>query len=382
MKNKAELSHKEFVSLIAIPENGETKERVRNLREQDLALNSLFEIIEEMRNQVHIETEADPKILAPKSFDEIEDLLLRIFSGDYQPSEAQNFVNSIFSSPLFYQRVLLKLRQLAMVTAAEDIPEIANVRVKSNKEILESFILADTIKHEKLAPFRKQKGKFEDLFEKLQNLLFPPKALPKYALAFAVVIVLGIMIPNISSNLSRQNLLDNYLTSVNYERSALRASSPQMSGSAEVQSFLNNFELAMGDFLTCSYAEAIRDFKILEPKADDLRSAASDKRVLSLIRNYYFYYGYSHLALAKPGLIDFKEGNERQHVQEAARFFLISNSIAEKHKLDNLQRENYFIALATGLSGKKEHAIQILRQINKGSEYYRDAERLIQEWAN
>lgn len=383
MKNKVELSHTEFVSLIAAPEKGEVIERIRNVREQDPAVNSLFEIIEETKSRVQIETEIEPEILPPKSFDEIEDLLIRLYAGDYEGAEVQNFIDGVISSPLFYQRVLLKLRQLALVTASEDVPEMANVQVKSNQEILDSFILTDTVKdNEEFVPYRKQKSKFEDFLEKLQTLLFPPKALPKYALAFAAVIILGIMIPNISNNLGRQNLLDDYLIDVNYESSVLRAGSSQISGGAEAQNFVNSFELTMGDFLTGAYAEAIRGFKPLEPMADDLRTASADKKVLSLIRNYYFYYGYSHLTLAKPGIIDFKESNERQHIQEATRLFLIANSIAEKHNLDNLQRENYFIALATGLAGNKESAVQMLRQIPTGSEYYRDAGRLIQEWVN
>lgn len=382
MKNKTILAHKEFVSLITSPDEIETSERIRNLREQDAPLNSLFEIIEEMKFQVQIEPEMKPEIFSFKNFDEIEDLLIRVFAGAYQSNEAQNFMDGIIFSPLFFQRVLLKLRQLALITTSEDLPEMANVQVKSNQEILERFILTDITKHEELAPSRQAGNRSESFLERLRNLIFPPNALPKYALAFATVILLGIMIPNITGNLSRQNLLDDYLISVNYESSALRAGSPQISGSAELQNFVNNFELAMGDFLTSDYAVASKSFKSLESTATRLRSSSLDKNVLSIIRNYYFYYGYSHLALAKPALIDFNEGNEKQHLQDATRLFQNAKSIGDRHNLDNLQRENYFIALAAGLSGNKESAIQMLQKIPKASEYSSDAERLIREWVN
>lgn len=382
MKNKAALAHPEFVSLITTLDKVETIENIRSLREQDASLNSLFEIIEEMEYRAKMENELPSEMPAPKSFDEIEDLLIKVFSGDYQDDEAQKFISGMVLSPLFYQRALLKLRQLAMVTASEDVPEMANVQIKSNQEILESFILTAHAQDEEMAPSRKERNILESFLEKLQNLLFPANALPKYALAFATVIFLGIMIPNISSNLGRQNLLENYLISVNYDGSALRAGSTIADGSAEQQNFLSNFELAMGDFVTGDYLNAIQSFKALEPAAGGVRSVSRENNLLSLLRNYYFYYGYSHLALAKPGLIDFKETNEKEHLQEATRLFLNANSIAEKHNLDNLQRENYFIALATGLSGNKESAVQMLRQIHKGSGYFKDAERLIQEWAN
>lgn len=381
MKNDPAVTHRQFVSYLLNLDKTETLETIKDLRQEDTVIDLLFALLEDLKQYVQDQHPPQAKVAAV-SFSEIEELLLRLYSGNYNPKEAQRFVQALKTSPRFYHRVLAKLRQLAWVSEVADIPEMHEVQIKSDEDILADYILPSAYRQTRTqvtAPEKKPKN----ILDKLKSLHFPPNPVPKYAVALAVLLALVIFTPNIFLNLQKQGLFDQYLIPAEYEGSTLRAGSPVSDADADERNFSNRFELSMADFLTGNYLAAIENFHSMEKVAEEFESKDPDERGLPrLLRDYYFFYGYSHLAVAKPGIIDFNRKDEKYHLQEAMRLISSAKTIAQQFNLDKMDRETYFLALANGLIGRNRTAIEQLQQITPESNYLRKANRLIQEWAD
>ena len=74
------------------------------------------------------------------SFIEVEELLSQLFSRSISVKEAQNILNNIYFYPAFYQGFNTKLYQLLPALNGETVPELASVKIMSDKEILSQLL--------------------------------------------------------------------------------------------------------------------------------------------------------------------------------------------------------------------------------------------------
>lgn len=379
MENEPRVPHRQFVEWLSNLDDDKVVRDMEKLSKTDESLDRLFFLLKELTPYLQEKHSPDRQI-ASASFSDIEELLLPLYSGNYKAEQARQFVQGMKTSPLFYNRVLAKLRQMASMAQTTEVPEMADVKMKSDQEILEEYILSNNQERTETR-VAASKGRMTGILEKIRNFLFPLNPLPKYAFAMAVALILFVLGPNIQHNLDTRSLFEDYLVEVAYGHSGMRTGSAVLDGNPDAQDFVMHFEMTIANYLISDYRAAIEGFEALEPAAIDLVAGADDDGFPSLIRDYYFYYGYSHLAVAKPAVIDFKRNEEMYHLSEAIRLFAEAELLAQSHALDNLDRETYFSALANGLIGNKRVAVEKLRQISANSDYFEDADRLIKKWS-
>lgn len=195
-----------------------------------LLLEALDEILQKVR------PDAKAKALPEQSgFAETENLLLKWSAGSLTTEEAGQIVNSLYRSPAFYQRFLVKLNQVARIMDPAPVSELDAVHIKSEQEILELM----GVNKEKPLPAKyaisvKLSKTIHRLTENIKKLLSPqarfmPKAPAVVSIAFIVFIAgyFGLHYYQTSYKLSlAQNILQkNYRVFIDKE--------PRLSGGYE-----------------------------------------------------------------------------------------------------------------------------------------------------
>jgi hypothetical protein len=87
----------------------------------------------------------------------------------------------------------------------------------------------------------------------------------------------------------------------------------------------------------------------------------------------------SHLALS----VDPKLTPEDRVKQQQAAIQRLgrAETLVRERRLENSDRETYFLGLAYGLGGRQDSAVAQLEQIESGSRFYKDSVKLIHKWS-
>ena len=138
MAEKATIGHQEVRNYL----QGQISENVKRLREKEPSYHILFDIIDQLKEQVKIPEYADDKSI-PDTFDQTEELLADIISGAQTEKGKRKFLGALYYSPGFYQRVLVKLGDLVPVMKEEIPPEMKEISMQSDEQLL-TQIMADS----------------------------------------------------------------------------------------------------------------------------------------------------------------------------------------------------------------------------------------------
>ena len=103
--------------------------------------------------------------------------------------------------------------------------------------------------------------------------------------------------------------------------------------------------------------------------------------MLSVVRDYYFYSGASHLALARSHRVQLDAAERQRHLEAAIALLSQSLELAQAHRLPEVDREHYFLGLAHGLAGNPIEAIVQLNRLTPESPYYETSQNLVKRWA-
>lgn len=148
----------------------------------------------------------------------------------------------------------------------------------------------------------------------------------------------------------------------------------------ELDKFKNRFLEAMLEYKDRNYRRAIEMLEPLNGTANTILKNATEQKVLSLMRDYYFYFGVSHFALAQSKVRDLSEEIKRNHLAEAVKLLSVSEKIANTRQLDLPGRDTFFLSLAYGLIGRHSTAVTGLKNIQPASQYYKESLQLIHKW--
>jgi len=148
------------------------------------------------------------------------------------------------------------------------------------------------------------------------------------------------------------------------------------SSNNETDVFKNNFDIGMLKYKECNYLDAIGYWQVKEQEVEKLQESLENEESLSLLRDYYFYYGVSCFAAARSTQKPLSEEKQKNAYQKSSQLLSTSKKLTTEHQLDHLDRDLYYLALATGFSGNANSALSILQKIAQDSPFYSRANKL------
>jgi len=341
MSHLMDIGHENIRDYILDECSTEQLEKIEKLQNDNPTLTQLITIIDELKQK----SKPDIKDIVgdiPESFSEIESIILEIQSGNSDESFAQNFLRWLAQSPTFFEKLITKLNQVSMMQSETEIPELQEVAIKTDDELLEQAgILTEKSEREKFS-----------LFELINNLIdniktwFQEKPKLAYSLSTAVLTFLIIVIAIIPPG--KQDPFESYRYAdkvpYEYDISSFRGQTDVLKIDPSLESFKNEFKIGISDYIICDYENAIKTWEALKPTADGLENISPNDNSIPWIREYYFYLGISHLALGSNH--DFKLSKRKINLNKSIDYLLYSMRIVTKYNLKKIDRENYFIGFS------------------------------------
>jgi len=162
---------------------------------------------------------------------------------------------------------------------------------------------------------------------------------------------------------------------------ALRMPSEKREDDLKLEQFYNRFLAAMTEYKNLNYASAIEHLALLQSYPQQLLAPAINDTVLSVVRGYYFYSGASHLALARSHRVQLDAAERQRHLEAAITLLSQSLTLAQEHRLPEVDREHYFLGLAYGFMDNAEEAVFQFKRLTPESPYYETSQKLVKRWA-
>jgi hypothetical protein len=166
-----------------------------------------------------------------------------------------------------------------------------------------------------------------------------------------------------------------------YDISSLRAPATGTEQDSLFSAFARQFKLGMSDYMLRDYESTINTLEKAEFAILALQTDLSNEKILPWIRDFYFYLGASHFALSRSRELDLSPVVRTQHANESIRWLALADSLAVARQLEASDRESYFLGLAYGFAGRRQPAVEQLKKLSQESDYYKEANKLIQEWS-
>ncbi len=276
----------------------------------------------------------------------------KYLEGSLSDSEVKRFEEHIFECDLCFQEVLLQ-QETAKVVRAE------------GKRLL--------IAEEKpVSAVQKWIQSMQNLIPSLGNARW------NHVFAYASLIIVVLVgsyfaldyFTNDTLNLNFQNHVP-----YKYQNIQLRGQANHNEIDPILDIFIKNFQAAIGDYNIFEYKSAVKTFSHLKPLAERLLQESDKEERVRWVRNYYFYKGLSHLAIATDKKSDKKLKDEQ--IQLAIENIQTAIEISEKYHLTDSDRENYFLIMALLAKGDRKQAEDYFSHFSKTSPFRFKAERLL-----
>lgn len=189
MKAQLKISHQEIVAYLHGNINQERWEEILKVREEDPVYEFLFNLIDELKSKVTIKEQLASNADVLLTFSALDDLLMRTFAGITEPTDAQQFIDGLMFSPLFYQRLIIKLSTVTPEIVLDEVPEMAQIKVKSDEEILSQVVAQ--VKGDEPSAEIEPYSKPIRIWDKIREFpLLPPTLVPRLPYAFATLLFL------------------------------------------------------------------------------------------------------------------------------------------------------------------------------------------------
>lgn len=388
MGNFNALPHEQVVAYVRGENTQEIRTQLLERTGNNTAYLLLFDIIDRFRQRVRIR-ERPPAISLPESFAAVEEMLLRFFSGEARDEEAQQLFDGLIASPHFYQRLLAKLALIAPPQALDDVAAMAQIHVRTDDELFDQIKAGATIERE---PGRERRTRSAvPVWEKFRDWGLSVMRMPKYAFAVSLLVIVGVLTLYTQVFRNGNNIEDRYVYDEeipHYYDRGLRAEAPYADENPLYYVFISNFKLGMSDYVGHDYLEAIQTFKNIEPTVQQLMQEElkpdrqPKEKLLRELRDYYFYLGVSHFALARSRISGLQPEAKTQQLHVAIQCLGRADSLAQlRRPVEENDREIYFLGLAYGFSGKRDSARVWLNRIGADSQFYEKSAPLIRAWA-
>jgi len=272
--------------------------------------------------------------------------------GKLSQKEKEHFEEHIFECDLCFQELLFQ-QETAKVFKAEG-----------------QRLLMPEVKHESIK---------EKVVQALQNLV-PSFGDIRWKHVFAYVSVVTLILLGsyfIFEPFGSDTLNVNFDNQVPYKFNNLhlRGNSGQSQIDPMLDIFIKNFQSAIGDYNIFEYKSAVKTFEQLEPLAEKMLQEPDAKKRLAWVRDFYFYKGLSHLAIAgkKNSSREVKKDQSGLAIENIQRAIEISKEFA----LNKTDRESYFLMMAFLIKGDRERAQEVFAEIPAKSPFHFKAKKLL-----
>lgn len=370
------LPHAELAAFINAP-NFRDDYSLEELQQAEPVYQALFELIAFCRKQKPQMDDATPP--PPQNFETLDWLLMRIYAGAAKPLEAGQLLQGLASSPAFYRRVLVKLEALAPQLAWEEAQALEGITMKSDEEVLDLVRGAAEIPGPRVSLGERAWQAVSAValgaaHATLQAVDFITghRALA-YGLPLALIASFTVFEIGFAPGPYRHQVPHD-------PASSLRGPSRSQVEEAQFYDFKAVFGVAMSDYLLHDYSHALDTLAGLQTLAQAFSSKIGNEEYAALLRDYYFYTGVSHFALAHEKSL-FRKTPE-QHAAQAVHWLNQAATLTRARSLPESDREIYFLGLALGRNHQKERAVSELRKILPGSAFHQECLTRIKEWSN
>jgi hypothetical protein len=341
----------------------EAVRRIQRLRAEDPSADALFFLVESLSGAGKA---GDLACVEPCRVSEIDPLLSRALAGRATPEEARRFLGSILHSEVFYGHLVRKLAASSTIPLNEPVPELAGIELLPESELLRQVVGGSRT----LSAGR-------DFREWASRKFIFTNPFPRYAAVLAAAAILIWLLPRwlVRPPTPEEAVLKRAVP-FPFAASGMRSTENDRIGFA-AEPLVRRFEAGMSDYVLGNFDKAIAVFRAGEKDTAGLFQSGS---AAPWLRDYYFYWGCSHMALVRKHRRADVPGDP--DVEESVRLFLSAYQTAARFSLEGEDRERFYLGLARGLAGKNEEAREDLSLIRPESRYYRDARDLLEQGLN
>lgn len=289
-----------------------------------------------------------------------DEIIAKYLDRELSDEEVNAFQEHLFQCDICYQEVKLKQDAIELIQTEGNV------------------IFAKAVQRRK----KRQKNPLWQLRNKLSPVV---QRTPSWAVALVVLLIA------FSSYwmLFRQGQDDVLATAV-YDEKVPDAYNPapglrggaEDPGSSNLQAvFFDRFQTAMLEYKDREYRSAVHEFEKLQPDAAWLEATTDQPEAFELLKDYYFYWGVSHFALARSRVVDLGEQHRKQQLAMAIQRLSKADELSQTYQLGDNDRINYFLGLAYGFDGQTERAIKYLEMIPSDNSSFQNLSKFISKWS-
>jgi len=386
MEKKRDIKHVEIVAYLRGESDMQLKQSIEKIRDENPVYHLLFELIEKAKSVSEINQKTDLTDQPVMSFSEIEQMLERLFSGDFSENNAKQFYNGLLSSPIFYTRLLDRLQFAIPELSREQDPDLAKVEIKSDEDILSEVLKSPgrVVEAKTKTRVTQSAEKLGHIFEAIKTFIRIPVPSPRVALLVSGISVAIILFALGYKSIFKNNNYYPYLSEnrvpYEYDSSTFRGTDQDMKSAREplLFAFIRDFKNGVGYYMVQEYESAIYIFENLENSAQILETKEIDPEYTTYFRDLFFYNGLSHLVLSTQKEIE--KSDKSKYLNDTIKLLERAVSILIKYNLNGADREAYYLGLAYGLNGQRDLAMNQLGSIKAESQFFSDSQKLLKKW--
>jgi hypothetical protein len=366
-----QVSHQEIKEYLLTMNNRAISGRMKKLKDEDTVFQLFFQIIDKLKEKASISNQHLNAGNIP--FSEVEETISNVLSNNINQRDAGRVLNAIYYSEANYQRLFIKVKQLAPALSSEPVAELADVSIKSDDEIVADILNIPVIKEQKAGIG----NTLALLWNKIKNMsLSGNKLYPRYAFVFILLIVITVSIrfaiyyyntsyqvlkardllesnyrvymkdtprlsgeyqsTGISTLLSGEDDNESYLNqALQYTKNALQNDKKSYPAKLlQAQIFIINNEYGKADSVFNQIEETTASFfndeGVLKYLNDDLKSAAK-YFTLSINKDKNFKEAYYNLALTK-----YRSGDKKAALNHLKQYLLLETDEGWRNAAENL----------------------------------------------
>ena len=220
MKIDFKISHQDIKGYLQGNLDNSRQKYLHQIRGDDPLYHLFFRVIDKVKGLADSTGSQDQQD-SEMSFETMEDILVDIMGGQIQTGqEGRQFANELLNSPVFYERLLLKLSQITPMLDKEDVAEISTEAIKSSDEILTR---AGIISPQEIGGNKQGEPGYREKRRWIPGLL---DQIPQYVFVLAVLVIASLAVFFVYKNFEGQSPIAEfrYENKVPYEfaRSSLR----------------------------------------------------------------------------------------------------------------------------------------------------------------
>lgn len=390
------VQHPDLVAYLRGKSNSAIDSTIQTLKERHPVYKNFFALIEDIRQPSPLDFFRPPAI-DTLSFNDLEDLLIRLSEGTANPEERQQFMDLLLSSPGFYRRVLIKLSQAVPQPVMEEAPEFAGAfeRLHSDEELLKAAgIIKHGIRSSTSEPGKDWLAGISEFGQNIRDFFRPRR--PVYAglataVAAALMVFAGVSMTRVPYGVHWETPPLEQISSL---RGGGSASSLRSENNGARRTLQLLFSWIDEDIRKEDYARAVENFgsQGVQIAVDSLEqwleapsaegAGADSSRIAEaqrLVQDYYFYRGAAHLGNYRNHKKSLFRIADRRELADAARMLSRAESLAVACSIDTGGRESYYLGLACAMEGKKDAANRELRKVAENSGYFSKAQALLKD---